>query len=262
MDGGRRRELDREISSYMASRKGVGWVNRTLKNFARKRKVARLKAYQPKIEQALPVQDQEFEDMSPGVWGRMSGFFGKAFGKKEEVYDDYDFAPDVEFTPPEDVLRSDPGLAQKQSLRITPSSARMNAQSQLRPQPVSQSRPLQQPKLQVYDTEKTHSQPKLKITTYEQSVACEQPKKRGWSFFGWGRKKEPEYVQMPSEPEPEFVMSNAEREVTEIKEDMREVTKIFLKSMERVPSEELAKLKRTEEFDRLKVLLKKHNVIK
>ncbi len=65
-----------------------------------------------------------------------------------------------------------------------------------------------------------------------------------------------------AQPQNEYLVSNYEKELNDTKEDMREMTKIFLAGMERMPPEELHKFKRTEEFDRLKVLLKKHNVIK
>lgn len=54
----------------------------------------------------------------------------------------------------------------------------------------------------------------------------------------------------------------APAEDKELKEDFKELAKLFLKNLERMNKDQLSAFKSTEDFERFKTLLKKHNVIK
>ena len=262
MKGGRRSVIGAELDSYMASRRRMtGWISKTVKSWKAKPKPAPRTAptlsrpvvhERPHIIQQKVIVQDGFEDMSPGVWGRMSGFFGKVFGKQESEFEEYDFAPDVDFTPPEAVLKTHPGLNRP----VQPNSARLQPKTDTA---------MQLQKEMVQNVQKQQGfAPQPKVTVYEPQTPAPQPeqKKKGWSFFS-RKKKDDDYAQMPqAQPQNEYLVSNYEKELNDTKEDMREMTKIFLAGMERMPPEELHKFKRTEELYRLKVLLKKHNVIK
>lgn len=189
----------------------------------------------------------------------MSGFFGNVFGKKDGDFEEYDFAPEVDFTPPDAVLRSNPQLNRQSSpAHHGPAQTRRSETTMQLQQEMMRN-------VEKAQGQSMREQPKPKVVAYDQmpTQVYDEPKpKKKWSLFGFG-KKEPEFVEMPQEqPKADMILSNYEKELGDTREDMREMTKIFLAGMERMPPEELHKFKRTEEFDRLKVLLKKHNVIK
>ncbi|MEK6874405.1 MAG: hypothetical protein AABX52_01500 [Nanoarchaeota archaeon] len=255
MKGGRREELDKEITSYLASRKRSSWIYNICRVFLKRRpKHKTMSVVQPKPQQKYvriqhkpePQQQniEEFEDMSPGVWVRMAGFFSRAFGKEEEL-EDMEFAPDVDFIPPDEVLQ--------QTQQVSQTLPKMNKQSQQ----LGMQRPhSQQPQRQ------TIKQEQPRITVYDDEITSQIPMKKKWSLFSWRQKKEEAVTTPKQDTHSELLITQAEQESYDTKEDMREVTKIFLKTLERLPPEELGRFKRSEDFDRLKILLKKHSVIK
>lgn len=60
----------------------------------------------------------------------------------------------------------------------------------------------------------------------------------------------------------EEVQEAPPEKVEEAKEDLRELAKLFLKTLERLPDDELKEFKETPEFIKFKDILRKHKVIK
>lgn len=98
------------------------------------------------------------------------------------------------------------------------------------------------------------------------SKSAAKPQKKGWLSGWFGTKKA---AKEEAKLDNDFLLqatvsrpAAAIEEDKELKEDFKELSKLFLKSLERMNKEQLTQFKTTDDFNRFKTLLQKHKVIK
>lgn len=91
----------------------------------------------------------------------------------------------------------------------------------------------------------------FKAQKEEETMEKQEPKKRFW-FFGGSKEEEPQ-------EKPVLVEENNNEE---LKQDLKEISRISFGMMQKLPKEELAKFKSSEEFIKFREILTKHKIIK
>lgn len=84
-----------------------------------------------------------------------------------------------------------------------------------------------------------------------ETMEKQEHKKRFW-FFGGSKEEEPQ-------EKPALVEENNNEE---LKQDLKEISRISFGMMQKLPKEELAKFKSSEEFIKFREILTKHKIIK